>query len=170
MIRSVIFKIFIALLILFFQVTVVNQFNISAFVIPFVYPVIILGIPRAIDKVNLLLLGFFVGLAVDFFSNTGGAHAMGMTVLAFVRPYLLASIGPSDSGSENIRPTIYTLGISSYAVYTLILLVLHHFVVFFMEVFSFTYLGETLIRVLLSCLASTGIIILLQYILEKKEN
>lgn len=170
MIRKVIYKIFVALALLFFQVTVVNQLNISALVIPFIYPLILLGLPRAFDKVNLLLVGFFIGLAVDFFSNTGGAHAMGMTVIAFVRPYLLASIGPSDSGSENIRPTVYSLGLSSYSVYALILLILHHFVVFFMEVFSFTYLGETLVKVIASCALSCILIILLQYILEKKES
>lgn len=157
-------------LIIFFQILVFNNIDISASMIPFIYPVIIISASRLSNRSLLLMVGFFLGLFIDMFSNTGGAHAMATTFLAFCQPYLLSSMGPSDSNSDKIKPSIYSLGLSNYLVFSLILLFLHHIVVFFVEIFSFSNFGLTLLRIALSSLGSLILILLLQFIFVRKEK
>lgn len=159
-----------ALVIIFFQVLVFNDLEISSYVIPFIYPMLILSLSRSMSKPLLLIIAFALGLFIDMFSNTGGAHAMGITTLAFLRPYFLSSIGPTDSGSDHINPSIHNLGLKSYVVYAGLLLFIHHILVFFMEVFTFENILGTLTRIIVSTLASLLLIILLQFIFVKKED
>lgn len=160
----------LALVIIFFQVLVFNQLEISAYVIPFVYPMLILSLIRSMNKPMLLGIAFVLGLFIDMFSNTGGAHAMGLTTLAFLRPYFLSSIGPTDSGSDHINPSIHNLGFKSYVVYAGILLFIHHIIVFFMEVFTMEDFMGTITRIVVSTITSIVLVFLLQLIFVKKED
>ena len=157
-------------LIIFFQILVFNNLDISSSIIPFIYPLIIISASRVSNRSLLLILGFFLGLLIDMFSNTGGAHAMATTLLAFFQPYLLSSMGPSDSNSDKIKPSIYSLGLNNYLVFALILLFVHHFVVFFIEVFTFSNFGLTLLRIISSSFSSLVLITLLQFIFVRKEK
>jgi len=157
-----------AFLIIFFQIVVFNNLGISAYVIPFIYPVIIISFARTVNKSLVLLLGFSIGLIIDLFSNTGGAHTMGLTVMAFLQPHLLASMGPSDSSAEKNQASIYSLGLKNYLVFAMILLFVHHFVVFTIEVFSFSNFNLTLLRVVFSTIASLILLMLLQFIFVRK--
>lgn len=118
----------------------------------------------------LLGIAFVLGLFIDMFSNTGGAHAMGLTTLAFLRPYFLSSIGPTDSGSDHINPSIHNLGFKSYVVYAGILLFIHHIIVFFMEVFTMEDFMGTITRIVVSTITSIVLVFLLQLIFVKKED
>lgn len=157
-----------SLLVVFFQIVVFNNLEISSFVIPFAYPIIIVSFARTTSRSLILILGFLIGLVIDVFSNTGGAHAMGLTAMAFFQPYLLSSMGPSDSGSEKASASIYSLGIQNYFVFALILLFLHHFIVFTMEVFSFTNFGATFLRIISSSIASAFLLMLIQFTFVRK--
>jgi rod shape-determining protein MreD len=157
-------------LIIFFQITVFNNLDISSSVIPCIYPVIIISFNRVSNRSLLLITGFLLGLLIDIFSNTGGAHAMATTLLAFFQPYLLSSMGPSDSNSDKIKPSIYSLGLKNYLVFLLILLFVHHIIVFFIEVFSFSNFGFTLFRIASSTCASLVLITILQFIFVRKEK
>ncbi len=151
-----------------FQILVFNNLDLSKSIIPFIYPIIIISASRVSNRSLLLILGFSLGLLIDVFSNTGGAHAMSTTLLAFFQPYLLSSMGPSDSNSNKIKPSIYSLGLKNYLVFALILLFVHHFMVFLMEMFTFSNFGLTLLRISASSLVSLLLILLLQFIFFRK--
>jgi rod shape-determining protein MreD len=159
-----------ASLIIFFQIFVFNNLGISSSIIPFIYPIIIISANRITNRSLLIFLGFLVGLLIDIFSNTGGAHTMATTLLAFFQPYLLSSMGPSDSNSDKIKPSVYSLGLNNYLVFLLILLFVHHFVVFLIEMFTFSGFGLTLLRIVSSTFASLLLILLLQFIFVRKEK
>lgn len=95
---------------------------------------------------------------------------MGLTTLAFLRPYFLSSIGPTDSGSDHINPSIHNLGFKSYVVYAGILLFIHHIIVFFMEVFTMEDFMGTITRIVVSTITSIVLVFLLQLIFVKKED
>ncbi len=170
MVSKIIKHIGFAFLIIFFQIVVFNNLGISAYLVPFIYPSIIISLPRTANKSLVLLLGFSIGLIIDLFSNSGGTHAMGLTVMAFLQPHLLASMGPSDSSAEKNQASIYSLGFKNYLVFALILLFVHHFVVFTMEVFSFSNFNLTLIRVIFSTISSLVLLVLLQFIFVRKQK
>lgn len=168
--NSIVKNIIITLGILFFQVMVLNRLNISQSLLPLMYPVILLSLTRNTNRSLLLLLGFGLGLFVDMFSNTGGAHAVACTVLAFSRQFFLSSMGPMDMGSEQIKPSIINLGLKNYAAFSFFLLAIHHIVFFALEVFSVSNLFDTVIRTLLSLAVSWILIMIYQFTFASKEK
>lgn len=156
--------------VLFFQLMVLNRLNISQNIFPIIYPMLLFTVIRNINRSILLLFGFVLGFFVDVFSNTGGAHAVACSVVAFVRPFFLSSIGPMDMGSEQIKPSIFTLGIKKFAVYAFFLLAIHHIIFFILEVFTFSHFLHTLIRVFSSLLISWILVMSLQFLFNEKRS
>ena len=156
--------------VLFFQLMVLSRLNISQSILPLIYPVLLLVLVRNINGSLLLLFGFGLGFFVDVFSNTGGAHAVACTVVAFVRPFFLSSIGPMDMGSDQIKPSILSLGIKNFAAYSFFLLAIHHVVFFLLEVFSFKNFPYTLIRIVASLLLSWILVMSLQFLFNSRKR
>ncbi len=156
--------------VLFFQLMVLSRLNISQSVFPLIYPVLLLILVRNINGSLLLLFGFVLGFFVDFFSNTGGAHAVACTVIAFVRPFFLSSIGPMDMGSNQIKPSILSLGIKNFAAYSFFLLAIHHIIFFLLEVFSFNDFPYTLIRIIASLSLSWILVMSLQFLFNGRKR
>jgi hypothetical protein len=115
-------------------------------------------------------MGFGLGLFMDVFSNTGAANAVACLVMVFCRPIFLGSIGPMDMGSEAIRPTIYNLGIKSYFTYAMFLLLIHHLVFFFLDVFTFVNILDTVLRVVISLFFSLILVMLCQFVFVNNEK
>lgn len=143
---------------------VLNQLNVSSYVFPMIYPIVILSLPRRINKSILLLMAFGMGLVIDLFMNTGGANTIALLVLAYVRSSFLSSLGPMDMGSENIRPSITSLGLKNYLTYSLLLLLIHHLLFFYLEIFSFSQFLPTLLRAMISLFFSWILVIIYQYL------
>ena len=156
--------------VLFFQLMVLSRLNISQSILPLIYPVLLLVLVRNINGSLLLLFGFVLGFFVDFFSNTGGAHAVACTVIAFVRPFFLSSIGPMDMGSNQIKPSILSLGIKNFAAYSFFLLAIHHIIFFLLEVFSFNDFPYTLIRIIASLSLSWILVMSLQFLFNGRKR
>ena len=64
-----------------FQVRPLHQF-----IVPYVYYVFILWLPFSVPRISLTLLGFWLGLSLDYFTHTPGLHAAACTLIAYVRP------------------------------------------------------------------------------------
>ena len=91
-----------------------------------IYPLIILYQIR--NKYILIVADWiFLGLIMDLFTNTGGAHAVACTVIAYLRPFFLSSLGPADMGSEQIKPSITNLGKNLAFFYFLLTVIIYSF-------------------------------------------
>ena len=80
-----------------FQVLVVNHIRLGGYVHPYIYMIFILLLPINIQNWQLLLLGFGLGLAVDLFTGTPGLHAGATTLMAFCRPRIIKLISGNES-------------------------------------------------------------------------
>jgi rod shape-determining protein MreD len=150
------------------QVLVLNNIQISGFIIPYIYVLFILLLPFETPGWLLLLGGFALGLSIDMFANTLGMHTAATVFMAFLRPYVLRMIAPRDDYETGSYPRIYYYGFEWFLKYTLILVFAHHFILFYIEVFRFSEFFSTLLRVLLSSLLSVILIILSQYFIFRK--
>src|SRR3970282_1337532 len=81
-------NIFRFLLLLAVQIIIFNNMNFLGYISPFPYVLFIILYPVNGNKFGLLLAGFFLGIIMDMFSNSGGIHTAACLVLAFYRPYL----------------------------------------------------------------------------------
>lgn len=160
-----IFRFFVVILI---QVLVLDNVLLGGYLNPYFYILFILLLPFETPRWILLVAGFLLGLSIDLFTNTLGMHTAATVFLAFVRPWVLSMFAPRDGYEPDSFPRIHYYGLSWFAAYTAILTFLHHFVLFYIEVFHFQFFFSTLLRVLLSTILTTVTIILSQYFIFRK--
>jgi len=146
------------------QVLFLNQVQFSGFVNPYIYILFIMLLPINVPRYILLFSGFFIGLSVDIFSNTLGIHASASVFVAYLRPILIRVITNREEDMSEY-PGLKQNGFVWFLYYTALMVMVHHSVLFFVEVFSFANFFDTLYRVLLSSLFSIFIIVLSQYII-----
>ena len=153
-----------------FQVLVLKNLELSFYINPYVYPFFVLMLPFRMPHWLLMVLAFLAGLLVDAFSNTGAIHAASLVFLAFVRPYYISVITPKGGYETEDRPNIRGLGFSWFALYTFILVFLHHILYFFLEFFSLSSVFSILGKTLLSSIVSTILIVLLAYLFSRERK
>jgi rod shape-determining protein MreD len=133
------------------------------FITPYLYYLFILWMPFNTGRGSLMLLGFVFGLCLDYFLDTPGLHAAACVLIAYVRPFLI-NLLIRQEGSEMTyaSPSITSMGWAPYLTYVLVLTVLHHSWLSFLEymqVGNFLYfIGKVF--------ASAGVSILLIFITE----
>lgn len=132
------------------QVLIFNNLELGGYVNAFPYIYLILILPISIGRIPLLLVGFFLGLTVDVFSNTGGIHAAATTLIAFYRPLYLKAQSPREGYELTALPHLKTFGLGWFIPYALLIVVIHHTALFYLEVFRFTEFFRTLLKILLS--------------------
>ena len=157
---------FVALLVL--QLLLFNNIQFSGFINPYVYVLFFLLLPFTISNALMLILGLLMGLALDLFMGTPGVHAAATVLVAFIRPGVLKVIAPHDGYDTNTLPRISYMGLEWFVKYTIIIVVVHHLVLFYVEVFSFSHFFHTLLKVMLSSVFSCAFIILSQFFVFRK--
>lgn len=122
---------------LFLQVLILNYVNIFGHINPMVYIVWVFLYPVRKTRSLFLILSFLLGISIDFFSDSGGVNAFAITFIAYFRlPILMAVLKKSDLdyGQFNLK----TLSANKIILFISILTVIHHFIVFSLEYFSFS--------------------------------
>jgi hypothetical protein len=121
------------------QVYVLNKIPpLHRSIIPYIYYLFILWLPYTTPRLLLLVIGFFTGLALDYFKPTPGLHAAACVLIAYVRPFVITLLSPKDTTEFSHRePSPRGMGWSPYLVYALILTLLHHIYLTFLEWMQF---------------------------------
>ncbi len=129
-----------------------------------IFPLFILLLPLRMAKSSIILLGFLIGIAVDFFYNSLGLHAAAAVFTAFIRPYVLMWLEPRGGYNTNYSPTAKRMGISWFLKYSSILMFLHLFFYFSAEAFTFVYILDIMIKTVISFILSMIFILIYQLI------
>lgn len=154
------------LLLVFVQGLILNDINLlQGMAIPYVYILFLLMLPMETPRWLELILGLILGLSVDMFTNTIGIHASACVFLAFLRPVYLSAIAPRDGYEFGQQPTISDQGLSWFLKYASVLILAHHFWLFYVEIYSFKGFFTTFTRVILSSAFTLIIIVLTQYLI-----
>jgi rod shape-determining protein MreD len=148
------------LLLIPLQVLVFNNIAIHSYLIPHIYLLFILLLPFETPKWLLLLVSFTMGIFIDVFSFTIGLHATACTFIAFLRPTILNLVGSKQEYVPGMQPGVGTFGLRWFFTYTLIMVSIHHVIVYFLEVFSFREILITLFQAILNVLFTTTAIVL----------
>jgi rod shape-determining protein MreD len=145
------------------QVLVFNNIQFSGYVNPYVYILFILLLPVEIPSWILLILSFITGMLMDFFVGSPGMHTFATVLAGFIRPFVLRAASPRDGYEPNAAPSMLSYGFIWFLTYSLIIVLVHHTALFYLEVFRFTEFFRTMLRVLLSTLFSVTFILLLEF-------
>jgi rod shape-determining protein MreD len=123
----------------------------------------ILLLPIEIPSWLLLLLSFVTGLTIDFFSGSPGMHTSATVLAGFVRPYVLRIVSPKDGYESGSDPSMIIYGFRWFFLYALLIVLIHHTTLFYLEVFRFADFFRTMLRVFLSTLFSMMFILLIEF-------
>lgn len=159
----------ITILVLAFQLLVLNQVNIHGLLHPFIYPLIIMMLPFSVSRAALLLIGFLLGYIMDMFTGVIGLHMAAASFIAFLRPIIFEVINPKKEDIFDL-PNISTQGLGWFGSYTFIMVLLHHSFYFIVEVGSLAFFQWTLLRILCSTALSAGIILLLNLLFRNNRS
>ena len=163
MINSVVRFIVIIVLLILFQVLVLNNIQFSGFVNPYVYIMIILILPSVTPAWLVLIISFLTGLIIDLFSGSPGMHASATLLAGFSRPLVLRLISPRDGYESGSDLSMAAYGFRWFLIYAAFIVVVHHTALFFLEVFRLTDFFRTIFRILLSSIFTLGFILLIEY-------
>lgn len=143
------------------QVFILDNIQFMGYINPMIYVLFILSLPVRFPKWALLILAFIMGLIIDVFSNTAGMHSFALVFAAFLRTPVINIFTSIDEGA-NPTPSFHTFGVSAYVKYVVILVLIHHFILFFIESFSFLHLTLLIPKIIISSTVTILLILGLQ--------
>ncbi len=161
-------NIFRFIVVIVFQVLVMDNVMINGYLVPYVYLLFILLLPFETPRWIVLLSGFCLGIGIDLFEHTPGIHTAATVLVAFIRPYVLNLLAPRDGYEPETFPLISFYGFAWFLKYTVLIVLVHHLALFYLEVFQLQYFLSTLFRVILSSILSASTIVLSQFFVFRK--
>lgn len=156
------------IIVVLFQVLVMDNVMISSYVVPYIYLLFILLMPFETPRWMQLLAGFALGLTIDLFNQTPGIHTAATVLATYARIHMLDLMAPRDGYDMETFPRVHYYGLSWFLRYTLIIVFIHHLALFYLEVFELSHFLSTLLRAILSTLLSAATIVLSQYFVFRK--
>jgi hypothetical protein len=163
--NSIRFVIFVLL-----QALVFNQIEIGFGIHLMVQPLFIMLLPFETGIFTLMILGFFLGLIIDIFSNTYGLHASSLLIMAYLRPIIFKFYGPREGYDPLKEPSIFDMGSRWFLFVFGYLLLIHHFWYFLVEIFRFDQFLLILQKTIFSVIISYLLCIVLQTFIIKKSK
>lgn len=166
MIRIISKYVFMFISLVLVQVLIFNQVQFSGFFNPYVYLLFIILLPLSAPRYLVLILAFLLGLIIDVFSNSLGVHSAATVFAAYARPLVIRVISNREDDKSDY-PGLHQNKLIWFVNYVLIMVLLHHTILFYLEVYTFTNFFNTFYRVILSSLFSIIIIVLSQFLVFK---
>jgi hypothetical protein len=108
-----------------------------------------------------------LGFSIDTFLGTLGIHTASSVLMAFSRPLVIKAIPSRKDFEPGMKPSISDLGFLWFFSYSLILILIHHLALFYIEVFRFTDFFNTFLRVVISSFFTLLLVIIAQYLFFK---
>ncbi len=145
------------------QVLILNHIQFSGFVNPYIYILFVLLLPLNTPRYAVLIFAFLMGISIDIFSNSLGIHAFATVFIGYIRPLVIRVISSREEDMSDY-PGLMQNGIGWFLSYVSIMVLVHHTVLFYLEVFTFAHFFSTLMRVFFSSVFSIFAIVLSQLI------
>jgi rod shape-determining protein MreD len=153
-----------------FQILILNNIQFSGFVNPYFYIYFILLLPFETPRWLLLLSAFLLGITLDAFTHTFGLNAAACVLMAFFRPFVINAISTGTEFMIGHSPSLRNQGMKWFAYYSIILVVVHHTTLFYLEIFRISEFFQTLLRVLLSSLFTLLLVFIAEYLSFPREK
>ncbi|HNQ27175.1 MAG TPA: rod shape-determining protein MreD [Aquaticitalea sp.] len=151
---------FVALVLL--QTLVLNHVNFLGYINPYPYILFIMLFPVGNNSTWFVFLAFLLGFCVDLFTDSGGIHAAACVTIAFVRPAILKFSFGTIYDYQSIK--FHQTDLGSRLGYFATIILIHHLILFSLEVFNITniilILKKTLFSSIFTILLCTIISIL----------
>ncbi|MDO4229487.1 MAG: rod shape-determining protein MreD [Capnocytophaga sp.] len=159
---------FLFIILVLLQVLIFNHIGYLGYIHPMVYLIFILIFPYREERIPFLFAAFLIGLWVDIFSNTGGIHAASSVFVAYIRSRIIRIVFGQNFEYQEIK--LPTLPFAKVFSYTTIIVVLHHTLFYFLEVFNFNHLFTTILKIGTASASTIAVCLLSIYIFSPQKK
>lgn len=136
----------------------------------FLYVAFILLLPFELSAMMTIVIGFFTGFTIDIFYDSMGLHAFAMVLMSYLRNYWLSVITPQGGYEAGNSPTIAANGVQWFLVYSIPLVFIHHFVLFFLEASGFEMFWYTMLKIISSMFFTMIVMVFLQFLAPQRRR
>ncbi|WP_417885129.1 rod shape-determining protein MreD [Zunongwangia sp.] len=154
------------IILILIQVLILNNINFLGYINPYLYILFLLLYPFNANRSLFLFLAFALGLSIDIFEDSGGIHAAACLVAAFVRPNLLRFSFGISYDHQTLRLSSTPIG--TRISYVVLMVLIHHTVLFSLEMFSFSHLLIIGKKILFSSIFTVIVVFLTMALFSKK--
>jgi cell shape-determining protein MreD len=135
---------------------------------PYPYILFIILYPANNNRTLFIFLSFILGLMVDIFSNSGGIHAAACVTIAFIRPSVLKFAFGMVYEHQTIKFNNTEFG--NRITYFSILIVIHHLIMFSLEIFNISNVLLVLQKTLFSSIFTIILCTLISVLFSNKQR
>ncbi len=150
------------------QLLIFNNIHLFGFLNPLIYVLFIILYPVNDDKTILLISSFIMGLTIDYFCNSGGVHAFASIILAYNRPTLFKFCFGLSYEYQTVR--INDVLTPERFFFILISILLHHTILFIMEIFSIFLIWEILYTIILTTIFTLIVNVITIYLIKPNKR
>ena len=153
-----------------FQVWILNNVRLGGYINPYFYVYFVLLLPFSTPRWLLLVSSFMLGFIMDLLMNTPGVNAFATTLMAFARPFVISLISTGTEYEIGERPSIKNQDMTWFVYYCVILILIHHTALFFIEVFRVGEFFATFFRVILSSAFTFLLVMISEYAFYSRQK
>ncbi len=157
---------FIALVLL--QVLICNQMNFLGSISPYIYVLFILIYPVKNNRLSFIFISFVLGILIDIFMDTGGAHAAASVTIAYMRPVFLKFSFGAAYDYQAIK--FNDADLLPRVIYFTLLILIHHFILFILIIFDNSKAGMVVSNALSTGLFTLFLALTLTTLFSRKEK
>ncbi len=167
--RIIVMNVLRWLVLLFVQIFLLRNIGFYNLSTPFIYILFILVLPFNVPNLLLYIFAFATGLTIDAFYDTLGVHATACVALAFVR-ILFISVSLNREAIDEPEPSLGNMGFRWFTFYSIVCIITHHLLVFFLETFKLAEFSYTISRTLLSTGFTLFVVLLSEFIFHNRKS
>ena len=150
------------------QVLILNNINFLGFINPYLYVLFILLLPLNLTHYKVIFFSFLMGLTIDLFEDSGGINAAASVLIGFLRPsFLRFSFGISY---EHQTVKFHQTPFAQRFTYISLLVLIHHLVLFSLEIFNLSYIILILKKTLFSSIFTILLILIVSGIFQQNKR
>ena len=150
------------------QAIVLNNINFLGYINPYLYILFILLYPAKNNRMLFIFISFLLGLGVDLFSDSGGVHAAACVTIAYMRPVILKFAFGTSYDYQTIKFSLTEFG--QRLTYFSILIIVHHIILFSLEIFNSTKILLILKKSLFSGVFTLLLCLLITVLFSRKNK
>ncbi len=153
--RNLFIYLFAFIVVLLLQEFVFGSINLLGYVSIYGYGIVLVMLPMQTRPAPLMLSALAMGAIFDMFAGSPALIAMSMVFIAFVRPAILKLTIEAEVVAGGGVPFSSRVGSSGFVKYVFLMVLLFSLTYSTLEVMTFTWVVDTLIKVGLSTVATT---------------
>lgn len=155
-------------LLILVQVLILNHFEVFGYINPYIYPLLVILLPFNINSIQKLILAFVLGICLDFFEDSGGIHAAATLTIAYLRPLFLRNAFGLSYDYQTLK--FYDAPFISRFIYVTVMILVHHSILFALEIFSFEHLFYLLEKIIYSSIFSIVLTLIILNLIRKNSK